>query len=75
MHINHRHSGGWPQRYQHGIPVTDLVPVAGDGSTGTTVHFMPDPALLDPDPVSAAQLSGFTWSPPLTVDINVVTAT
>ncbi len=26
-------------------PVTDLVPVTDDGTTGTTVHFLVDPAL------------------------------
>jgi DNA gyrase/topoisomerase IV subunit B len=35
-------NGAWFQRYEHGVPVTDLVPVAGDGTTGTTVHFRPD---------------------------------
>ncbi len=44
VHTNRRQNGSWTQRYEHGIPVTDLVPVAGDdtpGTTGTTVHFRP----------------------------------
>jgi len=28
------------------VPTTDLTPVAGDGTTGTTVHFQPDTAIL-----------------------------
>jgi DNA gyrase subunit B len=45
VHTNRRPNGAWVQRYEHGVPVTGLVPVAGDGTTGTTVHFRPDPAL------------------------------
>lgn len=28
-----------------GVPVTDLDPVEADGTTGTLVHFKPDPSL------------------------------
>ncbi|MFI2434367.1 ATP-binding protein [Streptomyces sp. NPDC018693] len=41
VHTNRRLNGSWSQRYEHGLPVTDLVPLAGDGTTGTTVHFLP----------------------------------
>src|SRR6476469_6359582 len=43
VHTNHRGNGSWTQRYEHGIPVTGLVPVAAqpDSGTGTTVHFLP----------------------------------
>jgi DNA gyrase subunit B len=41
VHTNRRQDGSWTQRYEHGIPVTDLVPVADNGTTGTTVHFRP----------------------------------
>ncbi|MFI8500487.1 hypothetical protein ACIGFK_18595 [Streptomyces sp. NPDC085524] len=34
--------GAWTQRYEHGVPVTDLVPVESDGTTGTLVLFTPD---------------------------------
>lgn len=40
-HRNRRLEGAWTQRYEQGIPVTDLVPVAPDGTTGTAVHFLP----------------------------------
>lgn len=39
VHTNRRRDGAWTQRYEHGLPVTDLVPVPPDGTTGTTVHF------------------------------------
>jgi len=45
VHTNRRRNGAWVQRYEHGVPVTGLVPAAGDGTTGTTVHFRPDQAL------------------------------
>ena len=41
VHTNRRRDGAWTQRYENGIPATDLVAVEGDGTTGTTVHFMP----------------------------------
>lgn len=42
VHTNRRAGGAWVQRYEHGVPTADLTPVAGDGTTGTTVHFGPD---------------------------------
>jgi topoisomerase-4 subunit B len=45
VHANRRHDGAWTQRYEHGIPVSDLVPVPADGTTGTTVRFLPDAGL------------------------------
>ncbi|MFE2475673.1 ATP-binding protein [Streptomyces sp. NPDC059389] len=41
VHTNRRAGGSWVQHYEHGVPVTDLTPVDGDGTTGTTVHFSP----------------------------------
>ncbi len=49
LHTNRRRSGSWTQRYERGVPVTDLTPIPDDGATGTTVHFQPD-ASLDRDP-------------------------
>ena len=45
VHTNRRHNGSWTQRYEHGIPVTDLTPIDPDNTTGTTVHFLPSPGL------------------------------
>jgi topoisomerase IV subunit B len=42
VHANRRQDGAWTQRYEHGIPVTGLVPVPGSSATDTTVHFRPD---------------------------------
>lgn len=45
VHTNRRAGGSWTQRYEHGVPTTDLRPVADDGTTGTRVHFQPDIAI------------------------------
>jgi topoisomerase-4 subunit B len=71
IHTNHRHGGSWTQRYEHGMPVTDLLPIPGNDTTGTTVRFLPDPAHSTTGPVSApelVQLALTTW-PHLTVKI------
>ncbi|MGW6576975.1 ATP-binding protein, partial [Streptomyces sp. NPDC054945] len=41
VHTNRRRGGAWTQRYEYGVPVTDLAPITDDGTTGTTVHFHP----------------------------------
>jgi DNA gyrase subunit B len=53
VHTNRRRGGAWTQRYEHGIPVTDLVPIDDDGTTGTTVHFL---AARRAVPLAAADL-------------------
>ncbi|MEU9298481.1 ATP-binding protein [Streptomyces sp. NPDC048266] len=45
IHTNRRINGSWSQRYEHGIPVTDLEPVEADGTTGTCIRFLPNEAL------------------------------
>jgi topoisomerase-4 subunit B len=45
-HTNRRHHGSWTQRYEWGLPVTDLVAIPDDGTTGTTVHFQSDRTLI-----------------------------
>lgn len=72
VHTNHRLNGSWTQRYEHGIPATDLVPIDETGRTGTTVHFMPDAAMLGSTVISAADLAGYAWPGQLLVDIRDV---
>ncbi|MBP2413984.1 DNA gyrase subunit B [Arthrobacter stackebrandtii] len=40
VHTNRRLDGSWTQRYERGVPAA-LLPVPADGTTGTTVRFMP----------------------------------
>jgi DNA gyrase subunit B len=56
VHTNRRARGSWTQRYELGIPVTDLVAIPADGTTGTTVHFQPDPAVFEHPAVSVDRL-------------------
>ncbi len=46
VHTNRRVNGAWTQRYERGVPVTDLAPILQDGATGTLVRFLPDSALI-----------------------------
>jgi DNA gyrase subunit B len=69
IHTNYRHDGAWTQRYEHGMPVADLLPMPGNGTTGTTVRFLPDAALSTsrlPSAPELAQLTFTSW-PHLTV--------
>lgn len=52
VHTNRRREGAWTQRYEHGVPVTGLEPVAGDGTTGTVVRFRPDASLFTAGPAA-----------------------
>lgn len=45
FHTNNRHNGSWTQRYEHGMPVTDLLAIPDSDATGTTVRFLPNVAL------------------------------
>lgn len=69
-HVSRGAGGAWTQRYEHGVPVTDLLPAAPDGTTGTTVHFLPAPAV---QPALAAASGGLlpllTRWPGLAVEI------
>jgi topoisomerase-4 subunit B len=71
VHANRRQDGAWTQRYEHGVPVTELVPVAGDGTTGTTVQFLPDEALGAADGLPASELTQLAASwPHLSVEVS-----
>lgn len=72
VHTNRRHDGAWSQRYERGIPVTGLTPIPGDGTTGITVHFLPDAALVSNTQVPLPQLHQLTgaFSPPLAIEIT-----
>ncbi|GAA4535575.1 ATP-binding protein [Amycolatopsis samaneae] len=64
VHTNRRHDGSWIQRYEHGVPVTELILVADDGTTGTTVHFRPQANLRTTARPSASTLKRWTGSWP-----------
>ncbi|MFC4585377.1 hypothetical protein [Sphaerisporangium corydalis] len=68
VHTNRRHGGSWTQRYEQGAPVTDLAPIAGDGTTGTVVHFRPEEPLRAAGGVKADELLlPWRW---LTVEVD-----
>ena len=62
IHTNRRTGGSWTQRYEHCVPTTDLTTVADDGTTGTTVQFHPDIAILvSPEVMAPAVTSANSW--------------
>lgn len=70
IHTNHRHDAAWTQRYEQGIPVTDLLAIPNQAISGTTVHFRL-PATFSPSGLpSASELIQLTaaW-PQLTIHI------
>jgi topoisomerase IV subunit B len=69
IHTNRRTGGSWTQRYEHGVPTTDLTPVADDGTTGTTVHFQPDIAILMSLGVMASELKHAAGWPQIRVEL------
>ncbi|MGY0236176.1 hypothetical protein [Longispora urticae] len=72
VHTNHRLGRAWSQRYEHGLPITDLIPIQSDNSTGTTVRFLPDPVPGTPEPPAndLIRLARATW-PHLSVALTV----
>jgi DNA gyrase subunit B len=69
VHTNRRVNGSWTQRYEHGIPVTDLEAVDPNGTSGTSVWFQPTPAYYAPDSLPAAELQPFLTFPHLDITI------
>ena len=70
IHTNRRTNGSWTQRYEHAMPVTDLVPIEADGTTGTTVRFRPAKAVRGLGAVTVDELLRWTESPHLSVEVN-----
>ncbi|MER6563510.1 ATP-binding protein [Streptomyces sp. NPDC001027] len=71
VHTNRRHDGAWTQRYEHGVPVSDLIPLDADGATGTLVRFLPLDSLRTQGPPAADALTRWCahW-PDLTVRLD-----
>lgn len=67
VHTNRRLDGSWTQRYERGVP-GGLLPIPGNGATGTTVRFLPGPELAGAMPahgeilqVLSAAWPGLEW--------------
>ena len=71
VHTNRRAEGGWSQRFEHGLPQGVLEAVPDRASTGTVVHFRPDPALV-PGSVAAADVRAAAQAYAGVVPIEVV---
>jgi DNA gyrase subunit B len=60
IHTNQRRGRAWTQRYERGMPVTDLLPIPDNDTTGTTVRFLADAPLGTSRLVSAPELVHLT---------------
>ena len=58
-HTNRRRDGSWTQRYEHGVPATELVELPPSPGTGTTVRFLADPDLVRRTGLDGGALHGF----------------
>lgn len=63
VHANRRAEGGWRRRYENGLPSGAPESTAPDGSTGTSVRFLLDPSLVDPEIDLAALHAAFHAAP------------
>jgi topoisomerase IV subunit B len=72
VHTNRRHNGAWTQRYERGVPATDLTPIPDDGVTGTTVRFLPKAALVSGAQIPVRELRelAVAFGPHLSVEIT-----
>ncbi|OZE74767.1 hypothetical protein CH305_24815 [Rhodococcus sp. 15-649-2-2] len=52
-HTNRRTDHSWTGRYEHGVPVTELLSTAPTDHTGTTIRFRPDTSLIPASPLTA----------------------
>ena len=70
VHTNRRQDGAWSQRYEYGLPVTDLRALPDeDDTTGTTVRFRAGPAVTPTELPDLVELARVGW-PHLSVEIR-----
>lgn len=60
-HANYRVDGAWIQRYEHGVPVSELVEMPSSGRTGTMVRFHADKHLVAEAAFDPAWSVAFRW--------------
>jgi len=70
VHASRRREGAWSQRYEHGVPVSPLTQIAGDGGTGTAVHFLADHSLRAAGSLGAGELVRLARRPGLSVEVD-----
>ena len=70
IHTNHRRNGSWTQRYERGVPVTDLVPITAGAHTGTSVQLMPDEAMVEAPLPSPGALLALVHCPAMVLEVR-----
>jgi len=69
LHTNRRQDGAWSQRYEYGLPVTDLMPLPVSDDTGTSVRFRPGPEVSPSELPELVELARAGW-PHLAVEVR-----
>lgn len=69
VHTNRRQNGAWTQRYEHGVPTSDLKPVESTHRTGTTVRFLVDRNLVPTSSVTPDAIQRVVDFPWLSVEV------
>lgn len=70
IHTNRRQNGAWMQRYEHGVPTSDLEPIEPTRRTGTTVRFLADRTLVPESSLSPDVVRGAVDFPWLSLDVH-----
>lgn len=68
-HTNRRQNGAWTQRYEHGVPTSDLEPIESTNGTGTTVRFLVNRNLVLVSSVPPDVIQEAVDFPSLSVDV------
>jgi topoisomerase-4 subunit B len=74
IHTNRRHDGAWTQRYEHGVPITGLVAIPRNDTTGTAVRFVPDAAIGTTGVLSAPELARLTLTAWTRLSVEILDA-
>ncbi|TDO45945.1 acetyltransferase (GNAT) family protein [Kribbella sp. VKM Ac-2527] len=73
-HTNRRTECSWTQRYGYGLPRDGLTELPPTGTTGTIVHFRPEPAFFGAETITAEALRATCTGFGTTVPIEITTA-
>jgi topoisomerase-4 subunit B len=71
-HTNRRQNGAWTQRYEHGVPTSDLESIASTQGTGTTVRFLVNANLVPASSVTPDLIRRAVDFPWLSVEVVTV---
>lgn len=69
VHTNRRQNGAWTQRYEQGVPTSDLQPIESTHRTGTTVRFLVNRNLVPASSVTSEAIGKAATYPWLSLEV------